>query len=519
MNAKLFLAAGLAAVAATDALAQAPKTGGTIRVAINSDIRSTAVGVSRDANTDGVMMHVVEGLVAYREDGSVGPMLADSWQVSADGKTYTFKLRPNVRFHNGATMTSADVAWSFRRWLDPETKWLCLADFDGKKGVKIEAVETPDASTVVVRINKPEALFLSNLAALHCGSTAILHKDSLNPDGSWKSPVATGPYRMGEWKRGEFIEIDAFREYSARPGKVDGYTGNKTPYADKVRWIVIKDDAAARAALVKGQIDILPGLSQSELADMGRQPDIVVKSSPTTGVYGVLIQTRDPVMSNVKLRRALAHALDLKPIAQVASGGTGTATPSVVPAVSPYHSSVHKQGYAPDLARVKQLLQEAGYKGEPLKMQTNRRYPTMYDQAVMVQSMAKKAGINIELEVLDWATQLDRYQKGNYQLQSFGYSGRVDPALSYEAMLGDKEKSPRKVWDNPQAIALNDEAMQVADNAKRQEIFDRMHRMMLEDTPMIVLMNPGDTNAMSKRIEGYQAWPLSRERLFGVWRN
>ena len=507
------------AFVALAAAAQTPKTGGTLRVSINSDIRSHAVGVNRDSNTDGVIMHVVEGLVAYREDGSVGPMLADSVQVSADGRAYTFKLRSGVKFHNGATMTSADVVWSLKRWLDPEAKWLCLSDFDGKKGVKIEAVEAPDASTVVVRINKPEALFLSNMAALHCGSTAILHKDSVNPDGSWKAPVATGPYKMGEWRRGEFIELDAFREYASKPGKVDGYAGAKPAYADKVRWIVIKDDAAARAALAKGQIDILPGLSQSELADMGKQPDLMVRSSPTFGVYGVLIQTRDPMMSNAKLRRALAHALDLKPIAEIASGGTGLASPSVVPAVSPYHSGVHKQGYGLDLARVKQLLQEAGYKGEPIKMQTNRRFPTMYDQGVMVQSAAKKAGINIELEVLDWPTQLDRYQKGSYQLQSFGYSARVDPALSYEAMLGDKDKSPRKVWDNPQAIALNDEAMQVGDRARRQEIFDRMHRLMLEDVPMIVLFNPGDTNAMSKRIEGFQAWPLSRERLFGVWRN
>jgi peptide/nickel transport system substrate-binding protein len=345
------------------AIAQAPKQGGTLRVSINSDIRSTAVGVSRDANTDGVMMHIVEGLVGYREDGTTAPMLAESVSASADGKTYTFKLRPNVKFHNGAPMTSADVVAGLKKWLDPATKWLCLADFDGSKGVKIESVEAPDATTVVLKTNKAEALFLTNMAALHCGQTAILHKDSWNADGTWKAPVATGPYKMGEWKRGEFIEIDAFREYASKPGKVDGYAGAKVPYADKVRWIVIKDDAAARAALVKGQIDVLPGLSQSELADMGKPPELTVKSAPTMGVYGVLIQTKDPAMANVKMRKALALALDLKPIAEIATGGTGVANPSVVPAVSPFHSAVQKKGHGMDLARVRQLLQEAGYKG------------------------------------------------------------------------------------------------------------------------------------------------------------
>jgi len=465
-----------------------------------------------------VMMHVVEGLVAYREDGTPAPMLAESVEVSKDGKAYTFKLRKGVKFHNGAELTSADVLWSWKRWTDPATNWLCRADFDGSKGLKVEAVDAPDASTVVFRLNKPSALFLTDLAALHCGSTAVLHKDSLNPDGTWKSPVGTGPYRMGEWRRGEFIEIDAFRDYAALPGNRDGYTGNKTPYADKVRWIVIKDEAAARAALAKGQIDILPGLSATELTQMGPQPNLTVKSAPTMGVYGILFQVKDPSVANAKLRQAIAYTLDLKQIAELSTGGTGLATPSVVPAPSAYHSAVHKQGYGVDLAKAKQLAAEAGYKGEPLKMLTNRRYPTMYDMAVMVQSMAKKGGINIELEVLDWATQLDRYQKGNYVMQSFGYSGRTDPALSYEAMLGDKAKSPRKVWDNPKAMALNEEASLTGDRARRQAIFDEMHKLMLEDAPMIVLANPGDANAMSKKIEGFAAWPLSRERLFTVWR-
>lgn len=388
--------------------AQAQKPSTPIRVAINSDIRSTQVGVNRDANTDTLMMHIVEGLVAYKEDGTPAPMLAESVQVSPDGKTYTFKLRPGVKFHNGATLGSADVLWSWNRWMDPNTKWLCAADFDGSRGLKVESVAAPDAATVVFKLSQPSALFLSNMAATQCGSTAVLHKDSLSADGSWKAPVSTGPYRMGEWKRGEYIELNAFPEYAVKPGKVDGYAGAKPPYAEKLRWVVIKDDASARAALVKGQIDLMPGLSASELADMGTHAHLTVKSTLTLGPYAILIQTRDPLLSNVKLRRALGHALDLKPIAELATGGTGMANPSVLPAASPYYSAVHKQGYGLDLARVKQLLAEAGYKGESIKMLTNRRYPTMYDQSVMVQAMAKKAGINIELEVLDWATQLDR---------------------------------------------------------------------------------------------------------------
>ncbi len=221
---------------------------GAIRVAANAEIRSTNPGVNRDANTDTVMLHMIEGLVGYKDDGTPAPLLAQSVQVSRDGKTYTFKLRPGVKFHNGAPLTSADVVWSWKRYLDPNTKWLCLSEFDGSQNLKIESVEATDPMTVVFRLNQPRPLFLTQIASFQCGSGAIIHKDSVNPDGSWKAPIGTGPFKLGEWKRGEWIELTAFKDYKPGPGPRDGYVGNKTPLADTVRWIVIKDDAARRTA-------------------------------------------------------------------------------------------------------------------------------------------------------------------------------------------------------------------------------------------------------------------------------
>ena len=105
-----------------------------LRARLNSDIVSTDPGTRRDENTDGVLLHIVEGLVASREDGSVGPMLASRWSISADGRIYTFALRPEVVFHNGAPLTSAEVVWSLQRYLKPETRWRCL-DVFGPKGI------------------------------------------------------------------------------------------------------------------------------------------------------------------------------------------------------------------------------------------------------------------------------------------------------------------------------------------------------------------------------------------------
>jgi peptide/nickel transport system substrate-binding protein len=488
----------------------------TIRVASNAEIRGTNPGVNRDANTDTVMLHMIEGLVGYRDDGTPAPLLAQSVAVSKDGKAYTFKLRPGLKFHNGAPLTSADVVWSWKRYLDPNTKWLCLAEFDGSQSLKIESVEATDPLTVVFKLNQARPLFLTQMASFQCGSGAILHKDSVNADGSWKAPIGTGPFKLGEWKRGEWIELTAFKDYKSAPGPRDGYVGAKAPLVDAVRWIVIKDDAARRAALMKGQADLMPGLRPTELTEMGNPPGLEVKNAPTMSVNALLIQTRDPLMSNPKLRQALSAALNTSSVATIASGGSGTVNASMIPAPSKYHIGPHQVRHKHDVALAKKLLAEAGYRGQPIKMITNRRYPDMYEQAVMMQGMAKEAGINLEMEVLEWGTQLDRYQSGNYQVMSFGYSSRVDPYLVYESMLGDKDKSKRKVWDNPKAIAMLQQSGEVAEPAARQKIFDEMHAMMLADVPLIVLFNTGDSNGVSRKLDGFASWSQSRERLWGV---
>ncbi|QYU67904.1 hypothetical protein J4558_24070 [Leptolyngbya sp. 15MV] len=149
------LALGLAALLSAAPLA-AQET--LLRTRLNSDIRSTDPGTNRDANTDAVVQHVVEGLVAYREDMSVGPLLAERVDISEDGRVYTFTLRQGVRFHNGATLTAADVRFAWDRYMRRETNWRCLPEFDGRGAARVTAMETPDPHTVVFRLQEPSAL-------------------------------------------------------------------------------------------------------------------------------------------------------------------------------------------------------------------------------------------------------------------------------------------------------------------------------------------------------------------------
>jgi peptide/nickel transport system substrate-binding protein len=499
------------AAASAPALAQEP-----LRVRLNADIRSTDPGVNRDGNTDMVMTHLVEGLVAYRQDTSIGPMLAEKIDVSADGLTYTFTLRDGVKFHSGATLTSADVKFAWDRYLKKETNWRCLPEFDGRGVSKITAIETPDAKTVVFRIEKPATLFLASMARVDCGQSGIWHRSSLNADGTWNAPVGTGPYTLAEWRKGQFVDLARFKDYVSLAGEPDGLTGAKKGGPDRVRLTIIPDSSASKAALLSNSIDLIPDIDEADAQELKSKPGITVSSSPTLGVVGILIQTKDPLLSDVRIRRALALSLDHQELVKAVAGEGVAYNASPIPTASGFHGAVQKTGYKRDLATAKKLLAEAGYKGQPIKLLTNKRYNSMYEMAVLVQAMAAEAGIKIDFEVIDWATQLDRYTKGDYTAMSFAFSARYDATLSFDMFSGPKATQPRKVWDNPETQKLIDASGQTADPTRRQPLFDQLHKQMLDDVPAIWLYNNAAITATGPRIASYRSWITEQPRFWAV---
>jgi peptide/nickel transport system substrate-binding protein len=496
--------------------AQAALAQSSIKVQLGADIRSTNPGVDRDGDTDAVVGHFVEGLVAYGENATVKPLLAESVSRSDDGLTYTFSLRHGVKFHNGEEMTSADVLWSWNRYMDPDTGWRCLPEFDGRKGFKVEKVDAPDPYTVTFRVNQPNALFLNTLARTDCGMTAVLNKASVKADGSWDKPIGTGPFELGEWRRGEYIELKRFADYAGLEGERDGLAGGKEALVDEVRFMIIPDAATAKAALLSGDIDVIPDVSSGDVKEFKQNPDLTLSVSQNMGLVGLLLQTKDPLFSSVKMRQALAAAIDCNQLVAAATEGLGQCNNSIVPATSPYYTDVEKSGWTYDPAKAQSLLKEAGYDGQEIVMIANKHYPAMYQVAVIAQAMLKAAGINVRLDIMDWATQLDRYSQGNYQMMSFSYSARLDPALGYESISGDKAEQPRKVWDNADARAVIQKAMVVTDQAERQKLFDSLHKQFIADVPMVMLYNGISAAVTSKRVQGFQTWPGGTPRLWGI---
>ena len=489
----------------------------TLRVGLNADIRSTEPGVNRDENTDTVMLHIVEGLVAHREDASVGPLLAREVQHSDDGMTYTFKLREGVHFQNGSTLTAEDVKWTWERYLNPKTQWRCLAEFDGRGGAKITGIDTPDPLTVVFHLDQPSGLFLASMARPDCGGSGILHRDSLSADGSWKAPIGTGPFSLTEWKPGQYVVLSRFKDYSPRDeAGPDGFTGKKQALVDDLRFMVIPDPSSAKAALMSNNIDLLPNVSASDAEELKARPGVQISFSPIMAICGLLFQTNDPLLKDVRIRQAIAASLDYGQMVTALSNGTSEPNNSAIPQTSPFYSATAKQGYHYDPQQAQRLLKEAGYNGQPIKMIVNKRYSQMFDMGLLSQAMAVASGLNIQMETLEWGTQLERYQSGNYQMMAFSYSSRLDPATSFDSLMGDKTKEPRKVWDNPQAQAVLREAVRESDTAKRQALFDQLHTMMIHDTPMVIIYNGTVAAALRDSVKGFHSWPVSSPRLWGV---
>lgn len=486
-----------------------------LTMAIKQDIRSTQPGVNRDGATDGVVLHMVEGLVGYRENGSVGPLLATRIDVSDDGKRYTFPLRRDVTFHNGQAMTADDVVWIWNTYLKPDTKWRCLPEFDGRNGLKIESIQAPDSHTVVFQLNRASATFLDMLARTDCGMAGIVHRDSFKADGSWDKPVATGPFRFDSWVRGQYVDMKRHEAYVSPPGdQRDGYLGAKKAYVDQIRFLVVPDLATAKAGLAAGNIDIAD-IPLSDIGEFKANPRLRAIPGATAAKFAMLFQTRDPVLSNPKRRQAIAVAIDQKQLVAAVTEGEGQPNNSAIYPHSAFYSEVQRKGYNYDPERARALLRESGYRGEPIRLVANKQ-TQVFPQAVLVQAMLQAVGINVVLDVMEWGTQLDRYNTGNYQMMSFSYSPRLDGALSYESFIGDKTTQPRKTWDNPRALALLTDALTEADTAKRQALFDALHTLQLEDTPLIITHNRIDVGATGAHVEGYQPWLTSTPRLWGV---
>jgi peptide/nickel transport system substrate-binding protein len=361
---KKLLICAVAAVAllaaAPLAMAATPKQGGAATITFNNDLTTLDPHVGYDWQNWSVIKSIFDGLMDYKPGTTeLEPDLAESYTVSDDGLTYTFKLREGVKFHNGRPMTSADVKYSFERAVNPATQspgggyFGMIAGYDdvaGGKATTLSGIETPDDKTVVFKLTRPDATFL-HLMAINFGY--VVPKEEVEKAGAdWgKQPVGTGAFKFVEWVPGQNIKLERNKDYF-RAG---------VPYLDNVTFEFGQDPTVAVLRLKKGEIDVVgDGIPPAQFAEIMADPankELIAEGNQLHTGY-VTMNVTQPPFDNVKVRQAVNMAINKERIVRLINNRAAPASQALPPAMPGYNPE--NSGYAFDPEGAKKLLAEAG---------------------------------------------------------------------------------------------------------------------------------------------------------------
>lgn len=488
----------------------------TLTVVSTSDIRGLMPGSGPDIASGTVRQQIYEGLVCWRADGSVAPMLAQSISVSSDKTRYTFVLRAGVTFHNGAPLTAKEVAWTWSQYLNPKVAWAGWPTFNGSNGIKVVAVRAVDDKTVEFELANPCAAFLSAMARSDLDSTGIAHPDSVDASGKWSKAIGTGPFQLKAWKPGESVELTRFDAYQSRTEAPDGLSGQKKPLVQTVLVRQVPDSSTAATGISAGALDLYCDLAPELYVPLKSAAGVHTSVVSTASVLTIPIQTRDPLLSDVRIRQALSKSLDRQGMVQGLTQGTSQAAASLVPVTSKLYGVVEKEGLEYDLAGAQKLLAQAGYKGQQITLLTARQNTLMSNTAVACQGMWQAAGINVKVEVMEFSAMYERYYSGRYQMLVWNVTAYLDPIFIFDRFIGDKNKQADRVWDDAVAQDLLRKLFNTDDDAQRQKLVDALHQRYMEQMPMIVWSSRGQIDAMRDRVHGYAGWPGSKPRFWNV---
>jgi peptide/nickel transport system substrate-binding protein len=351
--------------------------------------------------------NVFEGLTKINEDFSVTPLLAEKWTFSPDLKTLTFTLKPDVKFQDGEPFSSKDVKFSFERYGAKASTNKDKAFFGG-----IESIETPDAQTVVLHFKEPsfEALF-------HLGMDTAVIIDEKSAANEATAPVGTGPYKLSSWTKGASITLD----------KWDGYRDAAKIPLSKATFRFISDPSAAVAAMLAGDIDAFPRFANVQaLGQFKSDPRFEVLVGGTEGKTILAINNKKKPLDDVKVRQAIAYALDRKAIIDGAMDGLGTPIGSHLTPNDPGYVDLTGM-YPHDPEKAKALLKEAGVT-TPLDL-TLILPPAPYARAggPIIQAQLADVGINAKIQEVEWAQWLKGvYSDHDYDLTIISHVEPMD---------------------------------------------------------------------------------------------
>ncbi|HWA93939.1 MAG TPA: ABC transporter substrate-binding protein [Terracidiphilus sp.] len=441
-------------------------------------IDSSPANLDPRVGTDGQSEHIDElmfdGLVDHDAHFNFQPALAASWE-QPDPLTLIFHLRPNVHFQNGQALTARDVVWSVESMRNGTVISPKSATY-----ASVESVEARDPLTVVFRLKRPDNFLLRNLAT---GAIGII------PSGSgkqfWRHPVGTGPF--------EFVSQQTDQEVIL---KRNPNSWRPEPKIERIRFAVVPDAITESLELEKGSADLaINTLPMDALPVLAKQPNLLVKDVPGTPVQYLGFNLRDPILSHVLVRRAIACAVNRNLIIETVLGGHAHTAESLLPEGHwAWTGDVDHYDY--DTARARKLLDEAGYPTGPdgvrfhLTMKTSTNEDTRLLAAVLQQQLGQ-VGIALDLRSFEFATFYSDVTRGAFQLYSMRWIGGNEQPDILEYVFSTSRFSPkganRSHYSSAEVDKLLADADMNSDHAQRRADYTRVQQILQSDLPAVNL--------------------------------
>ncbi len=471
------LMAGLPLAAALpSALAQSRKDAVVLGMVLDTQSLDPTVA-SAAAIGEVVHYNVFEGLTKVTMSGAVTPLLAEAWSMTPDGKTYTFRLRKGISFSDGAPFDAEAVKFSFDRARAPgSTNKAKKAVFDN-----ISSVSVPDPHTVILVLDNAEAMLPFRLGE----NTAVILHPSSAANAATK-PVGTGPYKLESWNKGSSITLS----------KWDGYRDAAKVKLKRVTFRFINDPAAQVAALLAGDIDGMPRFGALQaLKQFQSDARFKVEIGSTAGKGIMAINNRKAPLNDVRVRRALTHAIDRQAFINGAQEGLGKPIGSHFAPTDLGYLDLSKT-YPYDPEKAKALLREAGVT-TPLNL-TLTLPPPQYARkgGEIVAAQLAKVGINAKIENVEWAQWLAGPFKGNFDLTIINHVEPLDYATAYA------DPNYYFGYDSPKFRGLVATLAATSEMKERARLWRDIQLQLAEDAVNVFIWNPAQVAVFKKGLRG-----------------
>ena len=485
---------------ASGAAAQEPQPGGTLRIGLQGDVTTMDPHMSTAALDRDVYYQLYNTLVGLDPGLNIVPELAESWEAP-DPLSYLFRLRKGVRFHDGSDFDASIVKWNVERMVNPATGSIRRSELGN-----VKSVDVVDAHTVRFNLKEPDAALLATLtdrAGMMVSRAAV---EKYGKDFA-RNPVGTGPFQLAEWVKDDQIRVTRFA----------GYWKKGLPYLDEIVYKPIPDHTVKLTALRTGTLDLIDELPPKDVAPLRSNPKLRVIETPSLGYRRIELNTTRPPFNQKALRQAVAWAINREAIHRAVFFGTGAVAQGPIPPRGWAYEALAGYGTAPDLARAKQKLAEGGQPNGFRFTLNIVNTPVDLKLAQIVQDNVKKAGIEMEIALLEIGAWIEKRKAGQFDGAESLWSGRPDPDGNMFSHLTTSGANNWGKYSNPKVDELLHQARSAAKQPDRKRLYGEAVRLLVDDAPLVFLYHDAWTKAWEERVQGYVEVPDGRMRLERVW--